>query len=97
MPALQSLPQIWELIKKHNIGKIIAFERNVIPDSWTLPGIECIDIKQSSLKPYHAVDGYSIATINDEALESWKSKYPNGIIPTTEIKFEHLDDLIRAD
>ena len=92
MPALQPLPDIWEVILKNNIGKLVSFECNTIPDTWTLPDISCVDIRAERLRPNHPVKGNSIATNSDDTLKKWDEEFSNRTIPTTGLKFGHLDD-----
>jgi len=95
MTPLQPLPKIWEVIRKNEIGRLIALERNVIPDAWTLPDIDCIDIKVKNIHPLHAVKGYSIATTDQDTLQNWQDECDGFVVPTSGIHFAHLDDFFK--
>jgi len=92
MPALQPLPEIWKVIRENNIGRLIAFERNVIPDAWTLPNIDCIDIKEKVTTRLHPVKNYSIAVGCDEKLKEWNENFEGSTVLTTGVPFAHIDE-----
>lgn len=94
MPPLQPLPEIWKVVRENNIGRLIAFDRNVIPDAWTLPDIDCIDIKDKTASA-HPVRNYKMALIDDKKLKSWEEKHNGHTIPTTGVPFAHIDDFFR--
>ena len=96
MAPLQPLPEIWKVITENNIGQMVAFDCNVIPDAWTLPGISCVDIREGDLRKRHAVKGYSIAAKTYDDLTQWENQYGGRVIPTTGIGFAHVDDFFSS-
>lgn len=74
MPAMGQLTAIWRTIVVNKIGTLIAFEKQVSPDTWTIPRIKCIDIRDDSLGQYHPVENYTVAAMSEEQLSNWPKK-----------------------
>ncbi len=71
------LPEIWNAIDAHDISWLIAFNGEVIPDSWTVPEIRCMDIKtefQPKQMEYSLwMPEYKIACCASDIYSKWKA------------------------
>lgn len=86
-PAMGQLTKLWEIIVTQKIGTIISFEKQISPDTWTIPRVKCIDLREGSLGSYHPVENYTVAAMSQSQLDSWPKKLNAGV-PTNTI--EHL-------
>ncbi len=84
-----SLPEIWEILNRESIQTIVCFNSSIIPDTWSVPGIQCIDIKTSfSPKDYERslwIPDYQIVCLDDTIFLEWESLIP-GDIPIQTLK-----------
>ena len=72
--------EIWRMARENNVGTLIAFNGQVIPDSWVLSGLKCIDVKTlpSPQKPerYLWMPGYSVAGADENITKEWRKVLP---------------------
>jgi len=71
LPAMGQLTKIWETIVVNKIGTVICFDRQISPDTWTIPRIKCIDIHDGKLGRYHPVESYTVAAMTEDQIRSW--------------------------
>ena len=73
MEALSHLPDIWHTIVENNIGTVIAFDAQVIPDTWSIPKIQCLDIKSKEKNHgmLYRTPGYQISARDEEVMDTW--------------------------
>ena len=87
-----TLSVIWDTILCKNIDTIVCFEGNIIPDSWSVPDINCIDIKTSfTPKDYERslwIPNYKVVCIDDQILSEWQDYLPS------DISFTSLKDYV---
>ncbi len=76
---MSQLTKIWDWIVDNNISTLVAFERQIVPDSWTAPNIQCIDIRKGSPSSPFPVENYTIAAINEEQYEIWPKEFPANV------------------
>ena len=89
VPAMGQLTKIWEVIARNGIGTVVAFNRQVSPDTWTIPRINCIDIHDGELGKYHPVENYTVAAVTEDQLSSWPPVLHAGVPKDT------VDNLFR--
>jgi len=76
MPALTHLPDIWNAIVDKEIGTIVTVNCRVIPDTWTIPNIKCVDIMTGrSTRRLFRTPGYQIVGMDKEQMDEWNWKH----------------------
>jgi len=76
MPALSHLPDIWDAIVDNEIGTIVTVNCQVIPDTWSIPNIKCVDIMTGgSTGRMFRTPGYQIVGMDKEQMDGWNWKH----------------------
>lgn len=81
-PGLQ-LFEIWKMARENEVGTLIAFDGQVIPDTWSLPRLNCIDIKTvqgtGQAERYLWLPGYKAAGADEKITKEWRKILPSDV------------------
>ncbi len=77
------LPNIWKEILTRKISTVISFDGAILPEIWSVPQIECRDIKtEYNPQSYERslwLPGYMAACSNKEIFKKWRKFIPEDI------------------
>ncbi len=83
LPAASSLTRIWATVREHGVAQIVVCNGDIVPDAWSAPDIDCIDIKTSYAPREHErnfwIPGYAVAGIDDTLTDKWRCHVPEHI------------------
>lgn len=72
--------EIWKKARENDVGTLIAFNGQVIPETWSVPGLKCVDIRTlpapESSERYLWMPGYSVAGADEKIVAEWRKLLP---------------------
>lgn len=83
LSAETPLPEVWRIIYEKNISALLTIDGNVLPDIWSVPGLDAYDIKtQFKPNPYERslwIPGYNLLCTDASLLEEWRKFVPSDV------------------